>query len=39
MFWCCGGNKYLTISQHDDSHATLDEITHLLVVHYVRDDV
>ncbi len=39
MFWCCGGNKYLTISQHDDSYTTLDKMRHLLVIHYVRNDV
>ncbi len=31
--------KYLTINQHDDSYITLDKIKHLLVGHYVRDDV
>ncbi len=39
MFQCCGGNKYLTISQHDDSYTTLDKMRHLLVVHYVKDVV
>jgi len=31
--------KYLTISQHDYSYTTLDKVKHLLVGHYVRDDV
>jgi len=31
--------KYLTISQHDDSYITLDKMRHLLVGHYVKDDV
>jgi hypothetical protein len=29
----------LTISQHDDSYAPLNKIKHLLVGHYVRDNV
>ncbi len=31
--------KYFTISQHDDSYTTLHKMRHLLVDHYVRDDV
>jgi hypothetical protein len=31
--------KYLTINPHDDSYTTLDKMKHLLVGHYVRDDV
>ncbi len=31
--------KYLAINQHDDSYNTLDKMRHLLVRHYVRDDV
>jgi hypothetical protein len=31
--------KYLIISQHDDSYTTLDKMKHLLVNHYVRNDV
>ncbi len=31
--------KYLTISQHDDSYTILNQMRHLLVNHYVRDDV
>jgi len=31
--------KYLTISQHDDSYTTLDKMWHLLVSHYVRNDI
>jgi hypothetical protein len=31
--------KYWTISQHDDSCITLNKMKHLLVGHYVRDDV
>jgi hypothetical protein len=31
--------KYLTISQHDDLYTTLDKMRHLLVSHYVGDDV
>jgi hypothetical protein len=31
--------KYLTINQNDDSYITLDKIKHLLVNHYVKDDV
>jgi hypothetical protein len=31
--------KYLTISQHVDSYNYLDKMKHLLVSHYVNDDV
>jgi len=31
--------KYLTINQHDDLYITLDKMRHLLVNHYVKDDV
>ncbi len=31
--------KYLIINQHDDSYITLDKLRHLLVNHYVKDDV
>jgi hypothetical protein len=31
--------KYWTISQHDDSYTTLNKMRHLLVGHYVRNDV
>ncbi len=31
--------KYLIISQHDYSYTTLDKMRHLLVGHYVKDDV
>jgi hypothetical protein len=31
--------KYLNIRQHDDSYITLDKMKHLLVGHYVKDDV
>jgi len=31
--------KYLNIRQHDDSYTTLDKMKHLLVGHYVKDDV
>ncbi len=31
--------KYLIISQHDHSYITLDKMRHLLIGHYVRDDV
>jgi hypothetical protein len=31
--------KYLIINQNDDSYTTLDEMKHLLVNHFVRDDV
>jgi hypothetical protein len=31
--------KYLNIKQHDDSYTTLDKMKHLLVGHYVKDDV
>jgi hypothetical protein len=31
--------KYLTSSRHDDSYIILDKMKHLLVGHYVRDDV
>jgi hypothetical protein len=31
--------KYLIISQHDDSYITLDKMRHLLVGHYVKNDV
>ncbi len=31
--------QYLTINQHDDSYTTLDKMKHLLVGHYVRNDV
>ncbi len=31
--------KYLIISQHDDSYTTLDKMRHLLVSHYVRNDI
>ncbi len=31
--------KYLTINQHDDSYTTLDKMKHLLVSHYVKNDV
>jgi hypothetical protein len=31
--------KYLTISQYDDSYTTFDKMRHLLVHHYVKNDV
>jgi len=31
--------KYLTINQRDNSYTTLDKMKHLLVGHYVKDDV
>ncbi len=31
--------KYLITNQHDDSYTTLDKTRHLLVGHYVRNDV
>jgi hypothetical protein len=31
--------KYLTINQHDDSYTTLDKMKHLLINHYVINDV
>jgi len=31
--------KYLTISQYDASYTNFDKMRHLLVGHYVRDDV
>jgi hypothetical protein len=40
MFWhCYMVIKYLTISQHDDSYTILDKMKHLLVDHYVKNDV
>ncbi len=31
--------KYFIINEHDDSYTTLDKMKHLLVDHYVKDDV
>jgi len=31
--------KYLTINQFDDLYIILDKMKHLLIGHYVRDDV
>jgi hypothetical protein len=31
--------KYLTISQHDDLYITLNKMNHLLIGHYVKDNV
>jgi len=31
--------KYLTISQHDDLYITLNKTDHLLIGHYVKDNV
>jgi len=31
--------KYLTTRQHHDTYTTLDKMKHLLVGHYVKDDV
>jgi hypothetical protein len=31
--------NYFIINQHDDSYTTLDKMKHLLVDHYVKDDV
>ncbi len=31
--------KYSTINQYDDSYTTFDKMRHLLVDHYVRNDV
>jgi len=39
MMWHSTCAQYLTISQHDDSYTTLDKMGHLLVGHYVKNDV
>jgi hypothetical protein len=40
MFWHCSLLiKYLTISRHDDWDIILDKMKHLMVSHYVKENV